>query len=224
MEAAGRSLDARQREALAKIPEAPRRLLALRGYLRAGDVGNRWSWTGEEVARYKTTAEYRSALAEVEKVKAAFAASNPGHSLHVNTEVRSLDEQLANWNRADSVREAGEELSAACLRELGAASYKEPPDEDGAEKFGRFLRGQQTGRTPTVAVPGLSPHGQLRAFDFQVTRGGDIIADTSSGSVASRWDEAGWTERLKEAVARSGARLSGPLASPREPWHYTYTP
>ncbi len=223
-EAAARTLDPRQRDALAKIPEIPRKLLALRGYLRAGAVGNKWSWTEEEVARYKTTAEYGAALAEVEKVKAAFASSNPGHTLHVNTEVRTLDEQLAGWNRVESVRAAGEELLAACLRELAGASYKEPPDEAGAARFGHFLRASRTTRTPTLAVPGLSPHGQLRAFDFQVMQGGRIIADTSSGAVASRWDSAGWTERLKEAVLKSGARLSGPLASPREPWHYTYTP
>jgi len=223
-EAAARPLDPRQREALARIPEIPRKLLALRGYLRSGDPGGRWSWTGEEVVRYKTTAEYRAALAEVEKVRAAFASSNPGHTLHVNTEVRTLDEQLAGWNRVESVRAAGEELLAACQRELADASYKEPPDESSAARFSRFLRGLRTSRTPTLAVPGLSPHGQLRAFDFQVMQGGRIIADTSSGSIASRWDSAGWSERLKEAVLKSGARLTGPLASPREPWHYTYNP
>lgn len=223
-EAAARSLDPRQREALAKIPEISRKLLALRGYLRAGEAGARWSWTEEEVARYKTTAEYRAALAEVEKVRAAFASSNPGHTLHVNTEVRTLDEQLTGWNRVESVRAAGEELLAACRRELAGESYMEPPDEAGAARFAGFLRGFRTGRSPTLALPGFSPHGQLRAFDFQVIQGGRIIADTSTGSVASRWDSAGWTERLKEAVSKSGARLTGPLASPREPWHYTYNP
>ncbi len=223
-EATARALDPRQREALAKIPEIPRKLLALRGYLRGGDVGNKWSWTEEEVARYKTTAEYRAALAEVEKVRAAFASSNPDHTLHVNTEVRTLDEQLAGWNRVESVRAAGEELLAACQSELASPSYAEPPDESSAARFSRFLRDLRTSRTPTLAVPGLSPHGQLRAFDFQVMQGGSIIADTSSGSVGSRWDAAGWSDRLKEAVLKSGARLTGPLASPREPWHYTYTP
>ncbi|HEV2859411.1 MAG TPA: hypothetical protein VGX48_00235 [Pyrinomonadaceae bacterium] len=224
LDAAARSLDPRQQAALAKIPETPRRLLALRGYLRAGDPGGRWSWTDEEIARYKTTAEHAAALAEVEKVKAAFSSLNPGHALHVNTEVRSLDEQLKNWNRAESVAAAGEELLAACLRELEAPAYKEPPDDAGAARFGRFLKGQGVGRTPTIALPGLSPHGQGRAFDFQVTRGGSVIADTSSGSVSSRWDAPGWTEKLREAVAKSGARMTGPLESPREPWHYTYNP
>ncbi|HLM56011.1 MAG TPA: hypothetical protein VK422_07750 [Pyrinomonadaceae bacterium] len=224
LDAAARTLDPRQQAALAKIPETPRRLLALRGYLRAGDPGARWSWTDEEVARYKTTAEYRAALAEVEKVKTAFALLYPGYALHVNTEVRSLDEQLKGWNRAESVGAAGEELLAASRRELEAPAYKEPPDDEGAARFRRFLKEQRVGRTPTIALPGLSPHGQGRAFDFQVMQGGRILADTSSGSVASRWDEPGWTERLKEAVAQSGARMTGPLASPREPWHYTYTP
>jgi hypothetical protein len=75
--------------------------------------------------------------------------------------------------------------------------------------------------TPTLAVPGLSPHGQSRAFDFQVMRGSQLIAGPSS---PSSWDESGWTSKLQEAVRRASTKFSGPLASPREPWHYDYRP
>ncbi|HZB46856.1 MAG TPA: hypothetical protein VE360_16485, partial [Pyrinomonadaceae bacterium] len=69
-----------------------------------------------------------------------------------------------------------------------------------------------------------SPHGRSRAFDFQVVRGNQLIAGTSAASAAGAWDGAGWTGRLQEAVRDAGARFAGPLASPREPWHYEYRP
>lgn len=75
--------------------------------------------------------------------------------------------------------------------------------------------------TPPLAVPGLSPHGQSRAFDFQVMRGGELIAGPSG---AGRWDSEGWTEKVRAAVARASTKFKGPLASPREPWHYDYRP
>ncbi|HWS90453.1 MAG TPA: hypothetical protein VN282_26015 [Pyrinomonadaceae bacterium] len=89
------------------------------------------------------------------------------------------------------------------------------------EKFGLFLRGATTSMTPPLAVPGLSPHGQSRAFDFQVMRGGELIAGPSG---AGRWDSEGWTEKVRAAVARASTKFKGPLASPREPWHYDYRP
>ena len=40
----------------------------------------------------------------------------------------------------------------------------------------------------------------------------------------AEWDEAGWAAKLDAAVRAAGQRFVGPLASPREPWHYTYSP
>jgi hypothetical protein len=220
--AAAADLAPEQREALGRVEGEGRRLLALRGYLRAGgDAGERWAWSRERIESYEKSAEYAAALAEVEKVRGAFEAANPGYTLRVNTQVRSLDEQLSKWNEADSVARAGDELLARTREEVGAASYGEGAAAADVRRFESFLRGAGTRVTPTLAVPGLSPHGQARAFDFQVTRGAQLVAGPSGPSV---WDEAGWTARLQEAVGRASTKFSGPLASPREPWHYDYRP
>jgi len=222
MVAAAARLAPEQREALLRIPEEPRRLLALRGYLRAGrGASGRWAWSRAQIEAYERSPEYAAALAEIEKVNGEFAASNPGYTLRVNTQVRSLDEQLSKWNENDSVKRAGEELFTRALTEISTTSYAEPPGAGEVERFERFLRGADTGTTPTLAVPGLSPHGQARAFDFQVMRGGALVAGPSS---PSGWDAAGWTAKLQEAVGRASTKFTGPLASPREPWHYDYRP
>ncbi|HEX8284129.1 MAG TPA: hypothetical protein VF588_12270 [Pyrinomonadaceae bacterium] len=211
-----------QREALGHVEGEGRRLLALRGYLRSGgDAGARWAWSRERIESYERSAEYAAALAEIEKVRRAFEAANPGHTLRVNTKVRSLDEQLEKWNEADSVARAGEELLARVRAEVEGGSYGEGAPPADVRRFEGFLRGASTRSTPTLAVPGLSPHGQARAFDFQVMRGSQLIAAPTSPSA---WDSAGWTAKLQEAVRASGTKFSGPLASPREPWHYDYQP
>jgi hypothetical protein len=135
--------------------------------------------------------------------------------------VRSLDEQLKKWNENDSVARAGEELLARAREELTGQSYAEAPAAADVERFERFLRGTTTRATPTLAVPGLSPHGQSRAFDFQVMRGSQLIAGPSG---AGRWNSEGWTEKVRAAVTRASTKFTGPLASPREPWHYDYRP
>ncbi|HEX6185212.1 MAG TPA: hypothetical protein VFZ44_15110, partial [Pyrinomonadaceae bacterium] len=85
-----------QREALGRVEGEGRRLLALRGYLRAGgDVGSRWAWSRARIESYQKSPEYAAALAEIGKVRRAFEEANPGYTLRVNTQVRSLDEQLS---------------------------------------------------------------------------------------------------------------------------------
>ena len=211
-----------QREALGRVEGEARRLLALRGYLRAGrDVGSRWAWSRARIESYEKSAEYAAALAEIGKVRGAFEDANPGYTLRVNTQVRSLDEQLSKWNEADSVARAGEELLARAREEVAGSSYGDAAAAADVRRFEAFLRGASTRSTSTLAVPGLSPHGQARAFDFQVMRGSQLIAGPSSPSA---WDAAGWTAKLQEAVGRASTKFKGPLASPREPWHYDYRP
>ena len=223
VDAISRKLDPRIQEALKKIDGGARRLLAVRGYLRAEhEVSSKWAWTEEEIVRYQDTDEYKRAVADVEKVTERFAELNPGYSLYVNTKVRSLEDQIKNWNSSGSVRAAGDDLLAATQKEL--ADYEENPSEGSLAKFERFLEGYSPSPRPTVAVPGLSPHGQMRAFDFQVKQGDRIIAGTTTSTAKAEWDEAGWTARLGEAVKKSGGRFTGPLTSPQEPWHYTYQP
>ena len=220
--AAAAGLAPEQREALGRVEGEGRRLLALRGYLRAGgDVGSRWAWSRARIESYERSPEYAAALAEIGKIRRAFEEANPGYTLRVNTQVRSLDEQLSKWNKADSVARAGEELLERARAEVGASAYSEGAAGADVRRFESFLRGAATRVTPTLAVPGLSPHGQARAFDFQVMRGTQLIAGPSSPSA---WDAAGWTSKLEEAVGRAGAKFKGPLASPREPWHYDYRP
>lgn len=212
-------------ETLRGVDGDARRLLAIRGYLRGGrDLTMKWSWSRQQIESYKQTPEYAAAVAEVEKVRRKFEELNPGHTLHVNTEVRSLDEQVRNWNEVESVRMAGDELLAAATKELSDANYRPAPDDEGRQRFERFLRGFTPSVQPTVASPGLSPHGQLRAFDFQVQRGRELIAGTSAAAARREWDEAGWTAKLRDAVVKASTKFNGPLQSPYEPWHYNYTP
>jgi hypothetical protein len=220
--AAAADLAPEQREALGHVEGDARRVLALRGYLRAGrDAAARWAWSRERIESYEKSPEYTAALAEIEKVRHEFESANTGYTLRVNTQVRSLEEQLKKWNENNSVARAGEELLQRVREELGGSSYTDTPTTVSVQRFESFLRGATTRSAPTLAVPGLSPHGQSRAFDFQVMRGAQLIAGPSS---VGAWDSAGWTDKVREAVTRASTKFTGPLASPREPWHYDYRP
>lgn len=218
-------LDARAVEALAKIDDTGCRLLALRGYLRSErSLASKWSWSGDEIERYKQSTEYMEAIAEVENVRKKFETLNPGYTLHVNTQVRSLEAQIKSWNETKSVKVAAQDLLTAAGIEISKPIYKDLPDPSSLMRFERFLKNHGVVSTPTVAVPGLSPHGQMRAFDFQIKQGDKIIAATNTAMIEEVWDGQGWTEKLQTAVKAASRKFTGPLASPREPWHYTYSP
>ena len=225
MNAVSASLDSRPRSALNGITGTARQLLALRGYLRGeGSLTAKWSWTAEEIRRFEGSAEYRAALNEVEKVKRKFAEQNPGYDLYVNTQVRTLEKQIKFWNETRSVQTAADALLASALRELNNSAYSDAPSPSSVNKFRQFLKSATLVTPPTVATPGLSQHGQLRAFDFQVQRGNQIVAGTDTSTIASVWDAQGWGRKLKAAVTAGSNRFKGPLASPREPWHYEFVP
>jgi hypothetical protein len=225
MDATAASLDARPRAALTRIEGTGRQLLALRGYLRIeGGLTARWSWTAEEIKRFESSAEYRAALNEVEKVRRKFAELNPGYELYINTQVRELEKQIRFWNENRSVQVAADQLLADVLQELAGSAYSESPDSPGINRFRQFLKTARLKVAPTVATPGLSLHGQLRAFDFQVMRGHQLVAGTDSSSIGPVWDGQGWTKKLSTAVFAASNRFKGPLANPREPWHYDYVP
>jgi hypothetical protein len=225
MEGVAAALDPRARGALTKLEGMGRRLLALRGYLRSeGALGAKWSWTAEEIKRFEGSAEYRGALSEVEKVRRKFAELNPGYELYVNTQVRTLEKQIRLWNETSSVQVAADQLRSMAQQELATPAYKEAPDAAGLNRFRQFLKSARPATTPTVATPGLSQHGQLRAFDFQVQKGSQLVAGTDSSTIASVWEGQGWTKKLKAAVVAASNKFKGPLVSPREPWHYDYVP
>jgi len=218
-------LDARAIAALVKIDDPARRLLAIRGYLRSErSLASKWSWSTDQIELYKKSTEYRMAIAEVENVRKKFETLNPGYTLHVNTQVRSLEAQIKLWNETTSVKMAADQLVSAARQEISNSAYKDFPDRPSLMRFERFLKDHTVVSTPTVAVPGLSPHGQLRAFDFQIKQGDKIVAGTNTATIGDVWDRQGWTEKLRTAVTVASKKFNGPLASPREPWHYSYTP
>ena len=223
--AAAAALDSRPRAVLPAIWGTPRQLLALRGYLRGeGNMAARWSWTAEEIKRFENSAEHRAALGEVEKVRRKFAEQNPGYELYVNTQVRTLEKQIRFWNETRSVEAAAGQLLAATLRELSGSAYGDSPSPSSLNRFRQFLKSFRPATSPTVATPGLSQHGQLRAFDFQIQRGSQLVASTETATIDSVWEAQGWTRKLKAAVTAASNKFKGPLASPREPWHYDYVP
>ena len=85
-----------------------------------------------------------------------------------------------------------------------------------------FLSGHRPVPTPTIAAPGLSLHGQMRAIDFQVHQGGQVVAGSSTATIATDWVAAGWAAKLDTAVRAASDRFVGPQAIPPAPWHYTY--
>lgn len=216
-------LPERPKATLQDIEGTHRKLLALRYYLnREGDLKKEWTWSRTQFEQFKRTKSYRNAIAEVERVKATFAELNPGYTLSTTLEARPLEDQLNSWNTLPSVETAARSLYQQMLQSALDSSINIPPDSLDLLSFRQALRGAELPIIPTVAVPGLSQHGQLRAFDFVIKQGGTVIAGTDAGSASSRWDKAGWTKKLQEAIRASSSSFSGPLRSPYEPWHYTY--
>lgn len=217
--------DARVSEALSRIDGTGRRLLALRYYLRSDSkLEERWSWTQAQIAAYEGSPEQRDLLQEIDRVRTAFAACNPGFDLYVNPQVRSLDTQIEHWNTNASVAAAADGILAAAQALIASSGFPATPSQETTDALGRFLSGYTPVTKPTIAAPGLSRHGQMREIDFQVHQGGRIIAGTSTASIATDWDAGGWAAKLDAAVRAASNRFAGPLANPREPWHYRYTP
>ena len=204
---------------MARIPDLGRRLLALRSYLRAGStLPERWSWSEQEIREFEQSQEFCDAQAEVDRVVAAFAAAYPGYTLVRQSggpQPRRPDRALEQ-QRVGRCSFAGR-CSTICVR----ASAQRAPGK-GADWLQDSLTSWTLAVPVTLAAPGLSAHGQSRAFDFQVERDGTIVAGTEAEHATRDWDAAGWTERLKQIVARASTRLRGPLETPREPWHYYY--
>ncbi len=223
VEAIAAEQDPRVVSALARIEGTDRRLLALRNYLRAGNgLAERWSWTAAQIAAFAQSPENRAIQAEINKVRQAFVAANPGYQLWVNPEVRSLDTQLSTWNRNDSVARAAAGLLSAFSKWRRSAVVMAMPPPARQRAATKFLREFVPSPTPTLAAPGLSPHGQMRAIDFHIKKGDRTVAGPRSASIASDWDGAGWAKKLETAVRAGSTRFTGPLEIPREPWHYTY--
>jgi hypothetical protein len=223
--AIGSSLDARAAAALDRIEDPGSRLLALRSYLRSRrNLSERWSWTADQIRAFEGSAEQRHLLQEIERVRAAFVAANPGYDIWVNPQVRSLDVQLDHWNQNESVAAAAAALLDALSARLAAQELSHASTEQKRAAMETFLSSYLPSPAPTIAAPGLSPHGQMHAVDFQILRAGQIVAGPTAASIRKDWEDAGWEIRLEDAVRTASPRFVGPLANPREPWHYRFIP
>lgn len=199
------------------------RLLALRRYLRLQDGDHVdlhaiWSWTDEQVQESLREGTARDLMSAAARVQATFARSNPGYRLGVSPP-RSLTRQVNLWVASLSARTAGHRLLTETSRELTKEAYDLPPHMTRVESFARWLRRRPVDPEPGNAAPGTSDHGQVRAVDFVVMRGGRVVAGTSRARIPMEWTDSGWAQRLVEATAGTGLR--GPLRVPYEPWHWS---
>jgi hypothetical protein len=219
------SLDLRAAAALDRIGSLGPKLLAARSYLRsAAHLAERWSWTQAEIDAYEGSPAQAALDAEISRVREAFEAANAGYTLFVNPRVRSLDVQLQHWNENRSVADAGENLLEALRGIVGAGGFPAPGTQDARTRFSQALKAHQPQPTPALAAPGLSPHGQMHAVDFQVRQGGITIAGPSTEQVQAVWLGQGWRNRLESAIRQASDKFRGPLQNPDEPWHYDYRP
>lgn len=226
MNLAAKQLDSRMQKALSHIPDDGRRLLALKYYTRRpGNLDARWAMSLNQIEKHQASKQHQMAVAHVEAIKLRFSKQNPGYYLKVNTDVRSLEKQIEIWNTFASTGQAGRSILAKTERALAndRAWPAEPTDRDVA-RFAKMVASTATSRTPTAAAPGFSLHGTGRAFDFIIWKGDEIVAGAVAETVGTVWDKAGWTKKLKDAIAQEGAGFVGPLRGPYEPWHYDYWP
>lgn len=219
------TLDPRAAAVIPRIDGSGRQLLALRSYLRAGPaLAERWSWSDAEIAAWQGSAAQAALDAAIARVRAAFESANPGYSLHVNPEVRSLELQLARWNTNASIAAAAAPLADAAAAAVRAEGFPSPDAPLAQSAFADFLRAWMPEPMPPLAAPGLSAHGQMRAVDFVVMQGERIVAGAVTADIPAIWTGNGWAARLQAAVLASGAPFEGPLRVPDEPWHFDYRP
>jgi len=217
-------LDGRAVVALQCMDGAGRRLLAARSYLRSGrHLADRWSWSQQQIDAYQGSPEQALLETEIERVRAAFEAANPGFTLYVNPQVRSLEVQLDRWNQSDAVGAAGEAMRATILAKVRASGFPGPDEAGATTAFSQALLAYEPEPAAPLAAPGLSLHGRMYAVDFQVAQGGQLVASASMAEVAAVWDALGWRAKLQDAVRVAGGKFSGPLQNPDEPWHYDFT-
>jgi len=224
LESIAATLPAPAAAALGRIDGSQRQLLAVVAYLRVGNgLAARWSWDEQQIAEFRSSSEWQTLQAALQQLRSTFERLNPGFTLHVNDEVRSLDRQIERWNDNASVAAAATALWRDAVAYLSDSGTQDM-DAATVARCSTWLQARKPEPTPTLAAPGLSLHGQARAFDFEVRKGDRVVAGTDSDRIAEDWDSAGWTQQLAIAVAKSDTPFRGPLASPREPWHYAFEP
>lgn len=214
-------MDPRVAATLAMVEGTPRRLLAARSYVRSEAViSERWSWDAARVEAFLQSPGKVALDAAIALVTCEFQQLNPGFSLFVNPEFRTLERQIERWNANETVGHAAANLAEALRTRAATLPSHDTPA--GRADFRRMLVAVLPVPSPPLAAPGLSRHGQMQAIDFQVMKGPQLVAGTDSRTTRSTWDEAGWTKRLQAAVESADAGFTGPLREPYEPWHYEF--
>jgi hypothetical protein len=196
-------------------------LLALRRYLRKGghQVALAWPWTKKE--RDLNAAQTKKMNTAADKTIENFAKQNPKLTL-ARSAIRDLASQVRLWCDNPHVKTAASKLLPKVLKELDKDKYPEIPTDSGPiTLFKKFLKGTGVDPEPTSAAPGTSDHGQDRAVDFIVKKGGKTVADINKSKMQTQWIDTGYDKLLKTAT--DGTGLEGPLMKDGEiweAWHY----
>jgi len=218
-------LDTRVVQALGKIEGTGRQLLALRSYVRsAAQLDQRWSWDEAQIAAYADSPEKLRLDAAVASVRCHFESANPGHTLFVNEQIRSLDRQIEKWNRSETIRRSADYMLETFRAEVAKPKFPRASSPKGVSAFRSLLVAFKPVPTPSLAAPGLSLHGRMQAVDFQIMEGDRLVADTDVTTVVATWEATGWKAKLQSAVDEANAGFVGPLKNPDEPWHYDFRP
>src|SRR5689334_24262912 len=216
-------LDARVVEALGAIEGTGRQLLAARAYVRsAAQLDERWSWNDAQIAAYENSPEKLRLDAAIARVRCSFEFANTGHTLFVNDGVRSLDRQIEKWNRSETIKRSADYMLESFRAEVASSAFPRANTPEGASAFRKLLVSFKPIPTPSLAAPGLSPHGRMQAIDFQVMAGNRLVAGADPSTVVETWETSGWKAKLQSAVSEANAGFVGPLKNPDEPWHYDY--
>ncbi len=159
---------------------------------------------------------------------AAFVVLAPFAHAHgddvLSSLVAAVAVQVERWNSNASVRAASEAILAAAQSLIASPGFPADRPELAREALRAFLSSHTPVQSPTIAAPGLSLHGQVRAVDFQVHQGGRVVAGPSTRIIDTNWLDGGWAARLDAAVKEASSSFVGPQASPPAPWHYTFVP
>jgi hypothetical protein len=218
-------LDARVVEALGSIDGTGRQLLALRSYVRSASIlDERWSWDEAQIAAYADSPEKLRLDAAVARVRCHFESANPGHTLFVNEQIRSLDRQIEKWNRSETIKRSADYMLETIRAEVASPKFPKASSQKGVTAFRDLLVAFKPVPTPSLAAPGLSLHGRMQAVDFQVMAGDRLVADTDVTTVVETWEASGWKAKLQRAIDEANAGFVGPLKNPNEPWHYDFRP
>ena len=190
-----------QREAMIEFKQALR-VLALRRYLRLQerdriDLHSIWPWSEEQVQESLRDGAARDLMNEAGRVQVTFARSNPGYTLGLSPP-RSLASQVHAWVISASAQVAGRRLLREAARELADSKYELPPPVTKVAAFAVWLRERRIDPEPGNAAPGTSDHGQMRAVDFVVMRGREVVAGGHGR------EEAGRRHHPPAALARGG--------------------